>query len=415
MKNKVYQLFPALKNHDYSLYFWGQIVSLVGTWLEIVALGLLMLQLTKSPLLIGFVGACQTLPTFFFALFGGVLVDKFNKKHIIIMTQVVSMVLALALGVVSLLHIINITQIIILSLLLGIVNAVDVPARQAFTVEIVGKDDLPSAIALNSATYNGARVIGPSIAGILIGFIGTGGAFLVNGLTFIAVIVALISMKVTLKKHEVASHPIRAIRDGLSYSYAHPLIRTLLLFTTVISIFGWAYITMLPLIAEKVFHQGATGIGYMYSISGVGALLASVVVSAWSKIFSSMRFIISGSIMYAVAIIGFSMTTNLFIAYIALFFTGLGIMLVGSMLNTTIQSNVEDKYRGRVMSLYVLCFMGLFTVGNFQIGILSEKFSPEIALQIDGTVVFLAALLLFFVRHKVKKSHEDFILTQNHL
>jgi MFS family permease len=409
MQNNVYRLFPALRNKNYSLYFWGQITSLVGTWLQIVAQGWLVLELTKSPFLIGVVATSQTLPTFFFALFGGVVVDRFDKRKVIIGTQIASMILALILGVLTLTKLVTIEQIIILSLLLGLVNAIDAPARQAFTVDIVGKEDLPSAIALNSATFNGARVIGPSFAGILIGLVGTGGAFLANGLTFLAVIFALVSMKVTSPPCGVKSGFLREIRDGVVYAYTQPILRTLLLFTTVISIFAWSYITMLPLIAQNSFGQDAIGVGYLFAISGLGALAASVVVSAWGKKFSSMRFIIFGAWIYAVSIIGFSYTNQLLFAYIFLFFTGFGILLSASMLNTTIQSNVADEFRGRVMSLYVLNFMGLFSVGNFQIGVLSEWFSPEVALRIDGVVVFVAGVLLFFVRTRVRDAQQAYL------
>jgi len=410
MRKNIYTLFPALKNKNYSIYFWGQITSLVGTWLQIVAQGLLVLELTKSPFLIGVVATSQTLPTFFFALFGGVVVDRFDKRKVIIGTQVASMILALVLGILTITKVVTIEQIIVLSLLLGLVNAIDAPARQAFTVDIVGKEDLPSAIALNSATFNGARVIGPSFAGIVIGLVGTGGAFLVNGITFFAVIFALYSLKVgKLSEKPIQTGVFTEIREGIVYAYTQPVLRTLLIFTTIISIFAWSYITMLPLIAQNSFQQDAIGIGYLFAVSGLGALLASVVVSAWGKRFSPMRFIILGAVIYSLAIVGFSFANQLLLAYFFLFFVGFGILITASMLNTTIQANVDDRFRGRVMSLYVLSFMGLFSVGNFQIGLFSELFSPEIALRIDGGIVGIAAILLFLVRAKVRQSQEIYL------
>ncbi len=209
---KITSFFPALRNKNYQLYFMGQLVSLIGTWLQIVAQGWLVLELTNSVFLIGLVAAVSTLPTLLFSLFGGVIVDRFNKQKIITFTQTASMLLALVLGLLTVFKIINVWQIMILAFLLGVVNAVDMPARQAFVVEMVGKSDLASAIALNSGIFNGARVIGPSIAGILIGLVGTGGAFILNAASYLAVILALFYIKAKAIVHKNHPHPMLAIK-----------------------------------------------------------------------------------------------------------------------------------------------------------------------------------------------------------
>ncbi|HEV2340012.1 MAG TPA: MFS transporter, partial [Patescibacteria group bacterium] len=217
--SKILVAFPAFKSKNYQYYFTGQLVSLIGTWLQVIAEGWLVLQLTNSPFLIGLVAALATAPSLLLSLFGGVLVDRFQTKTILLVTQSAAMVLALIYGLLTIFHVINLLEICILAFLLGIVNAIDIPARQAFVVELVDKEELGSAIALNSGTFNGARVIGPAVAGLLIGFIGSGGAFILNGISYIASIIGLVLFHVHAKKESTAGgiHPIAAIKRGLQY------------------------------------------------------------------------------------------------------------------------------------------------------------------------------------------------------
>src|SRR6478735_3367352 len=263
--NQLAKAFPALQNKNYKAYFSGQLVSLIGTWLQIVSQGWLVLQLTNSALQVGIIAALSTLPSLFLTLFGGVIVDQFSKRKILLFTQTAAMVLAFTLGMLTLTGVVTVWMIGICAYLLGVVNAIDSPARQAFVSEIVTKEQLPSAIALNSGIFNAARVIGPSIAGLLIALIGTGGAFITNAITYIAVIWVLNKMQVIEPPHKKKLEVIKAIKDGLSYSFTHPIIRTLIIFTGVSSIFGWSYTTLLPIIARETFHLGAAGLGYLYA------------------------------------------------------------------------------------------------------------------------------------------------------
>lgn len=405
---KLLTIFPAFRNRNYQLYFSGQFVSLIGTWIQIVAQGWLVLKLTNSAFLIGLVAAVATLPTLLFSLFGGVIVDRFPKRKIIIFTQTSSMVLAFTLGILTLLKVINVWEIALLAFLLGVVNAIDAPARQSFVVEMVGKEDLPSAISLNSAIFNGARVIGPSIAGLLIALIGTGGAFIANGISYIAVIIALFAMRITSTVHDTHPNPFRAIHEGVIYVFSHPIIRTLLIFTGITSVFGWSYTTIMPVIAQNTFHLDATGLGYMYAVSGLGALLATVLISAFSKRVNALFFILGGNTLFALSIILFTFTSNLFAALFFLFLSGLGLLLQFSMMNTTIQSLVEDKYRGRVMSIYILMFLGLSPLGNLQIGFLSDYLGTGTAIQIGALVTFLFGMLVFLNRNRVRQAYEEY-------
>lgn len=403
-----FSVFPAFASRNYQLYFAGQLISLSGTWLQIVAQGWLVLKLTNSAFLIGLVAAVAGLPTLLFALFGGVIVDRFPKRKILLFTQAASMILAFILGILTVLGVIRVWEIALLAFLLGTVNALDAPARLAFVVEMVGKKKLPSAIALNSGIFNSARVIGPSLAGFLIVFFGVGGAFILNGISYLAVIAALLFIKVNAPTFKTHLHPFRAIGEGLSYAAAHPIIRSLLLFTGVSSIFGWSYTTMMPLVAQNTFHVGAGGLGYLYAVTGIGALTATILVSALAKKIGPSVFIIGGNALFALAIAGFTFTSNLLAAFPFLFLAGLGLLSQFSMMNTTIQNLVEDRYRGRIMSLYTIMFMGLFPLGNFQIGFFSEHFGWQFAVRLGAAVVFLFGLFILWNRKKIAASYRRY-------
>lgn len=401
--------FPALQSRNYRFYFVGQFISLIGTWLQIVAQGWLIWDLTHSAMALGIISAIGSLPVLLFTLFGGVIVDRFPKKRILMLTQISSMTLALALGLLTLLHLISIWQIAVLAFLLGVVNAVDAPARQAFVVEMVNKDThLSSAIALNSGIFNGARVIGPSVAGFLIAVTGVGWAFMLNGISYIAVITAFLFMHIKEAVNQAHSHPILAIKEGISYAVKHPLIKVLLIFTGVVSVFGWSYMTIMPLVAETIFHRGAVGLSYLYTAAGAGALLGVVVVSALSHKINPLVFILGGNAVFTVGIMAFTFTANFPLALFFLFIAGLGLLSQFSMMNITIQKAVLQKYRGRVMSLHTLMFLGLSPLGSFQIGFFTEHFGPEFAIRLGTSISFLAALIILKYRKKIERTYNTY-------
>ena len=402
--------FPAFRSRNYQLYFSGQLTSLIGTWLQIVAMGWLVLKMTNSAFLIGLITALGSLPSLFFTLFGGVLIDRFPKKKILFITQSAAMVLAFILGILTVFQLINIWEIGVIAFLLGTVAAIDIPARQAFVSELVTKDQLSSAIALNSATFNAARVIGPGIAGLLIAWIGTGGAFLINAFSYIAVIAALILIKTENKTAEIKTGTFTAIKEGLAYSFSHPVIRLLIIFTAVSSVFGWSYSTVMPLIAEKDFHMDASGLGYMYTAGGFGALMATLLIGIFSKKISSIYFIIGGNSLFSLSIIFFSYTSNLMTALILLFFAGFGLLSQFAMINTTIQRLVKSEFRGRVLSIYIFMFMGLTPLGNFEVGLLSEHMGTGFAIRFGAFIVFLFGILVYFYRGRLRR---DFIVYKN--
>jgi len=401
-------IFPALGNRNYALYFFGQFVSLIGTWLQTVAQGWLVLELTNSAFLVGLIAALGAAPSLLFSLFGGVIVDRFPKKHIVIFTQASSMALALILGLLTVFGTIAVWEIGVLAFLLGCVTAVDAPARQSFIPELVAKEDLASAIVLNSGTFNAARVIGPGLAGLLIALVGTGGAFLLNGASYIAVIAALFAMRVQLITTKQKLHPIAAIKEGLSYSFTHPVIRVLLIFIGVVSIFGWSYATIMPVIAKNTFHVGATGLGYLYAATGLGSVAAMFVVSALSRRVSPIVFIIGGNTLFAISIILFTFAGSAVAALPFLFFAGFGLISLNSTSNTTIQSMVADQVRGRVMSIYVLMFLGLSPIGSFEIGWLSEVAGTAFAIRVGAVVVFLFGMLVLAYRKRISEEYRRY-------
>lgn len=406
--------FPAFENKNFRLYFTGQSVSLVGTWLQMVAQGWLVFDLTHSAFWVGAVAAALMSPSLLLSLWGGVLVDRFSKKRILLFTQTASMLLALILGLLTVTHVVTVGEITLLAILLGAVTAVDAPARQAFVAELVGKRLLASAIALNSGAFNASRVVGPAIAGLLIALTGVGVAFLVNAVSYIAVIVALCAIHPLPRPAPAREAMWKSIRDGVRYSFAHPVIATLLIFTAMISVFGWSFSPMLPVIAKTVFHVEATGLGQLYAASGFGAVTATILISALSKRFRPSTFIIGGNLLFGAALFLFSMTSRIEWGLVWLFFVGLGLLSQMAMTNTTIQSLVADRMRGRVMSLYVLMFLGFSPIGSILIGFLTERFGPAFALRFNAIAILAIGLALAASQRRIRAAHKTYIDSEKH-
>lgn len=412
--NKLANAFPALQNKNYKNYFFGQFVSLIGTWLQIVAQGWLVLQLTNSAFYIGLVTALSTAPSLLFSLFGGVIVDRYPKKKILLYSQNCAMVLGIFLGLLTIFDYISLWGIGLISFLLGTVNAVDSPARQAFVPEMVTLDELPSAIALNSSIFNAARVIGPSIAGLLIALVGTGGAFIINGLSHLAVIAALLHIKVEAKVNPQRTKPLLAIKEGIVYSFTHPIIRILVIITGVVSIFGWSYTTIMPLIAKEQFNLDAAGLGYLFAASGLGSLVAAFIIGAYAKKLPPVLFIFGGHTLFALSLILFTYTSSVQLALPLLFFVGMGLLSQSAMINTIIQSMVKSELRGRVMSIYILMFIGLAPLGSFQIGWISENMGMGFAIRLGAIIVFLFGLLVFIYRKKIRNAYFKYKATADY-
>ncbi|TCD48245.1 MFS transporter [Chlorobium sp. N1] len=409
LKESLLSAFPAFRSVNFRRYFPGQVVSMVGTWIQMVAQGWLVLELTGSAFDVGLAAAASTLPTLFLSLYGGVLVDRHPRRVILFWTQSSAMVLAFILGIFALAGTVTMPIILVLSFLLGCVNAINVPALQAFLSEMVEREHLSSAIALNSAIYNGSRVIGPAIAGVLIAVAGTGTAFIVNGFSFFAVLLSLLLIRTGTRSPRTENvHPVRAILDGLSYSWRHPLIRTIVVFIAVISIFAWSYVTMLPVVAKRSFQMDATGLGWLYGVSGIGSVIGTVLVSIYSGRVDRLVFIAGGTILFALSLMGFTYTLFLPLAFFFLFLCGLGLVAAVSTMSATIQGSVDDRYRGRVMSLYMMVFMGFMPIGNLEVGWLSEQFGTGPAIRFGCTVTLAAAVAIIFYSRRVRSDYRRY-------
>lgn len=394
--------FPALRYPNYRLYFMGQLVSLIGTWLQTVAQGYLVYELTRSAFWVGLIAALNFLPVMLFSLFGGVVVDRFKKRSILYVTQTVQMGLAFVLGGLVLGGVVNEYHIAFLAFLLGCSSAVDMPARQTFVNDIVDRKYLASAISLNAGVFNAARAVGPAFAGLLISYVGVGGAFILNGFTFIAIIVALSRMKIQEYVHPTHPHPIKAIMEGLRYSFSNPIIRPLLILAAFNSIFGWSYITVMPVVARDIYKVGAAGLGYLQSAAGVGAMLGAVLISIYSRRVKANNFIFGGTLLFVSALFIFSFVHTLPIGMLTLFFTGLGIIAAFSMTNSTIQHQVPDAIRGRVMSIYTLMFLGMSPLGSIEIGYLSEVLGVHNALRINACIMLIFSAVLYISQKELR-------------
>ena len=403
IRKKIGRIFPALKHENYRFYFQGQLISLSGSWMQTVAQGWLVYQLTQSPFMVGLVSALHHMPILFFGVFGGVIVDRFNKQKLILFTQGASLVLALILGLLTVTGYINVWVVSLFAFLLGLVNAIDTPARQSLIIEMVGKEHMPSAIALNVGSFNSARVFGPALAGILIARLGTGITFILNALTFLGPIIALKSMKLNLlNPPKTNQHPLLAIRQGLRYSYRHPIIKMVLIFTAVTSIFGWSYVSMLPVVAERVFHQDSFGLGLFYSSFGIGAVLGTVFISAFNNRYSVKRLLLGGSFLFTISLFAFTLTTNFPLALVFMFFSGAGIAAQMALMQSIIQNNVENSLRGRVMSIFVTAHQGMLFIGNFQIGWVAEEIGSRPAIALGASIIFVFAVYLYLTFTKLE-------------
>ncbi len=407
---KIISAFPAFSSRNFRLYFVGQIVSMIGTWLQMVAQGWLVYDMTHSAFWTGATAAASSLPTLFLSLLGGVIVDRYDRKTILLWTQSASMLLAFVLGIFTLTGIVTVTIIMVLAFLLGCVAAVATPAVQAFLSEMVDRDQLHSAVALNAAIFNASRVIGPAIAGLTIAWIGTGGAFIANGLSYIAVIVALLAIRTAVpwKKPQVHQPPLQSIREGIVYTWEHPLLRTIIMFVSVISIFGWSFMSMLPVVARDTYKLGSDGMGYLYSAFGIGSLAGTVFVSMSSGKIRTSLMVVGGIAVFSLGLCAFTFAADERIALVFLFIAGVGMLSAFATMTATVQRLVEDRYRGRVMSIYLMVLMGFMPLGNLQVGFLSEHFGTAVAIRIGSIVVLVATLFLIAYSKEIEKGWKEY-------
>ncbi|MFB2770737.1 MFS transporter [Pelatocladus sp. BLCC-F211] len=387
-------ILPALRSRNYRLFFIGQGISLIGTWMTQTATIWLVYSLTQSPLMLGLVGFSSQIPSFILAPFGGVFVDRVSRHRTLIGTQILAMIQSLILAILALTGVIHIWHIIVLSLFQGIISAFDAPARQAFVVDLVErKEDLANAIAINSTMFNGARLVGPAIGGLLVAGVGTAYCFLIDGLSYIAVIIALLAMRIKPQK-TVASmmNPLQQIKEGFLYAFGFPPIRALLLLSALVSFFGLQYTVLVPVFAEKILRGNAETLGFLMAASGVGALSGGIYLASRKTILGLGRLIAVGPAILGIGLIAFSLSRFLPLSLFTMLFVGLGTIFQVAAGNTVLQTIVEDEKRGRVMSLLTMSFLGTIPFGNLLGGALANHIGATNTLIIDGVVCILGSI-----------------------
>jgi MFS family permease len=354
----------ALRHRNYRLFFGGQLVSLSGMWMQSVAQAWLIYRLTGSSVLLGLVSFSGQIPVFLLASFGGAFADRVERRPILVATQTAMMLLSFVLAVLTLTGAVAVWHIFVLAALSGVVNAFDIPARQSFVVDMVGKEDLVNAIALNSSMFNGARLIGPAVAGLLITAVGEGWCFLANALSYTAVIAGLLAMKVSVAaRPRAVGSALEKIREGFVFVGRTGPVRALMLLLGLVSLMGMPYAVLMPIFADRILQGGPSGLGMLMGASGLGALMGAVALAARKGIHGLGRWVAFASAGFGAGLILFSMSRSFWLSALLLVPTGFSMMVQMASSNTLIQSMVPDGLRGRVMAVYSMMFMGMAPLG----------------------------------------------------
>jgi MFS family permease len=399
-------LTRALKHRNYRLFFGGQTVSLVGTWITRIATSWLVYRLTHSVFLLGVVGFFGQIPTLLLAPFAGVLVDRWNRHRILLVTQVLSMLQSAALAVLTFAGIITVVDILVLQVVQGIINAFDTPARQAFVVEMVSdRADLPNAIALNSSMVNASRIIGPSVGGLIIAAVGEGWCFTVDAISYVAVIASLLAMRLEeVPPRTSVTRIMEELRTGFSYVGRFPPVRDSLLLIALVATMGMPYTVLMPAIAANVLHGGAHTLGYLMTSSGVGALAGAFYLASRRSVLGLGRVMVAATGAFGAGLVAFSFSRALWLSLILLPVVGGGMMVEMASTNTILQTIVDDEMRGRVMSYYAMAFLGTAPLGSLFAGFLADHIGPMNTITLGG-VACLVAAGIFATRLPILRAH----------
>jgi MFS family permease len=390
------RLTRALRHRNYRLFFGGQSLSLVGTWITRVATSWLVYRLTGSELLLGVVGFCGQIPTMLLAPFAGVLVDRWDRHRLLVVTQVFSMLQSLALAILTLDHVVTVRWLLILQVTQGVINAFDTPARQAFVVEMVeDRADLPNAIALNSSMVNGSRILGPSIGGVLIAAFGEGWCFMVDAVSYLFVIGSLLMMRVPRGKREyVKARVLEELRTGFDYVRSSLPIRTALLVLAIVSTMAMPYTVLMPAFVANVLHGGPGTLGVLMTTSGVGALAGGLYLASRHTVVGLGRVVMYSTLAFGAGLIGFAFARSLWVALLLLPVVGAGFMVQMAATNTVLQTLVDDHLRGRVMAFYTMAFFGTAPIGSLVAGVAADRIGSPWTIAICGIVCVLSGLWL---------------------
>lgn len=409
--------FIALRHRNYRLFWFGQMISLIGTWMDRTGQAWLVLELTHSAWQLGLVGALQFLPVLLFSIFGGVFADRWPKRNMLLFTQTFAMVQAVVLWILVASGHVQIWEIYLLALLLGLTNSLDMPTRQAFVVEMIGREDLPNGVALNSSIFNLARVLGPGIGGLIIAFSGVTTLFLLNAVSFIPVIASLLMIRISelyalsriSDEQDTAPKAWQSLREGMRYIRATPSVLMILLVAGSVSLFGVNFNVVVPLFATDVLNVGAIGFGFLSSAFGIGALLSALWI-AWGNRHPNIRTLLISTLAFSTLLTFFSISRIYPLSLVLILLVGFALVSFSTAANTALQSVTPDHLRGRVMSVYMTCFAGSTPIGNLLIGGLSLLGGPSVALMICGILALLAAIAGCIWRKPAEKDFANAVL-----
>ena len=397
MPLKVNTIFRSLRHRNYRLFFSGQSISLIGTWMQRIALPWAVYRMTDSEVLLGVVGFAGSIPSFLLAPFAGVLIDRWSRYRVMLVTQVISMIQAGVLAWLSLSGGLEIWHIIVLSLVLGIINTFDMPARHSFVINMVnGKEDIGNAIALNSMMFNGARLIGPSVAGIILATAGEGACFLMNALSYVFVIASLMMMRVTETREKKERVPMfREMKEGMDYVFGFAPIKHIILLLGLVSLMGASYQVLMPVYAKDILEGDSHTYGFLMGAAGAGALLGAIYLASRDTVLRLGRLIPSATALLSAGLIAISLSSSFFISMFLIFFTGLGMMAHTAASNTILQTIADDDKRGRVMSFYTMALMGTAPFGSLLAGWMAKVIGTPWTIFIGGAICLLGALVFF--------------------
>ena len=384
----------AFKHRNYRLFFGGQFISLTGTWMQSLAQSWLVYRLTGSAVLLGFVAFSGQFPVFLFATLGGAFADRHNRHRILVATQTASMLLAFVLAALTLTHHVQVWHVFVLASLLGVVNAFDIPTRQAFVTEMVGREDLINAIALNSSMFNGARIVGPALAGILVATVGEGWCFFANAISYIAVIAGLLLMEIKARERlHLPGSTLASIIEGFGYVGRTGPVRSLLSLIGLISLLGMPYVVLMPIFADQILHGGARGLGLLMGASGVGALIGALSLAARSGARGLGRLVAFAAAGFGISLILFSFSRSFWLSAALLLPVGFFMIVEMASTNTLIQTLVPDNLRGRAMAVYGMMFMGMAPLGALLAGVIAHRLGAPITVALGGAVCIVASIV----------------------
>ncbi|MCL4378354.1 MAG: MFS transporter [Actinobacteria bacterium] len=396
LNSNIRAILRSLNYRNYRLFFSGQFVSMSGTWIQQVAMSWLVYHLTNSAFMLGLVTFLSQVPNFFFAPFAGVYVDRWNKHRTLIFTQAVSMLQAFALAALTLTGNIKVWHIMLLSVMLGLTNAFDMPVRQAFVIEMIeDRKDLGNAIALNSSLVNMTRLIGPAVAGIIVAKFGEGICFMVNGVTFIAVIIALLFMRIK-KTYQttIHRHVLAELKEGLRYSFGFPPIRDMLILLAVLSFATMQYTVLMPVFAKDILKGGSDTLGFLMASTGVGALIGGIYLASRKNVLGLGKIMAICTFLFSATIIIFAFSKNFILSMIILLFAGFGFIALIATSNTILQTITDDDKRGRVMSFFTMAFMGMAPFGSLAAGAVANKIGGPLTIMISGIISLICGVIL---------------------